>query len=238
MHIDTNRTKQSHEVKKAAPAPRKPRDSVAEGLGEQVSACRKRRQLKVSELARLVGVSPSLISQIERGYSQPSVSTLFALSQALDVPVDTFFVREGKAVDAPPTVSAETGEHWLSPDFEDATEAHGQGGQYRVVRANSRDTINIEGGVRWERLLPNAVPDVDFLEMVCAPGVQSTKDLYRHPGSEMVLVLSGELEITVGFDTYKLSVGDSLHFLSSTPHRYVNPSDEVEARAVTVVLRD
>ena len=48
----------------------------------------------MSELARLVGVSPSLISQIERGQSRPSVSTLFELAEALKVPVDAFFSRE------------------------------------------------------------------------------------------------------------------------------------------------
>ena len=47
--------------------------------------------MRVAELAREVGVTPSLISQIERGMSRPSVSTLFGIAQALDVPVDAFF---------------------------------------------------------------------------------------------------------------------------------------------------
>src|ERR1039457_6236424 len=50
-----------------------------------------RRRKRVVELAREVGVTPSLISQIERGQSRPSVSTLFAMAQALEVPVDAFF---------------------------------------------------------------------------------------------------------------------------------------------------
>ena len=45
----------------------------------------------------MVGVSPSLISQIERGQSQPSVATLFALAESLDVPVDAFFLKEGNS---------------------------------------------------------------------------------------------------------------------------------------------
>src|SRR5215475_11005580 len=72
---------------------RKRRGDATDRVGGQVATYRKERHLKVSELARSVGVSPSLISEIERGQSQPSVSTLFALAEALDVPVDAFFAK-------------------------------------------------------------------------------------------------------------------------------------------------
>ena len=63
-------------------------------IGVRLAAHRAQRGIKVSQLARQIGVSPSLISQIERGQSRPSVSTLFALAEALGVPVDAFF-RDG-----------------------------------------------------------------------------------------------------------------------------------------------
>src|ERR687894_2707593 len=91
------------------------------GLGRRVAGYRTARGLKVSELARAVGVSPSLISQIERQQSQPSVSTLFALAEALDVPVDAFF-EEGHP-GRPPSVDADE--------------------QY-VVRRADRSTIDIQ----------------------------------------------------------------------------------------------
>ena len=50
-------------------------------------------------------------------------------------------------------------------------------------------------------------------------------------------MLSGRFHIYVGFERYELDEGDSIHFPSSFPHRYVNPTDEV-ARAVTVILHD
>jgi quercetin dioxygenase-like cupin family protein len=53
----------------------------------------------------------------------------------------------------------------------------------------------------------------------------------------MVLLLSGRLDIYVGFERHELEPGDSIQFPSSYPHRYVNPMDE-EARAVTVILHD
>jgi quercetin dioxygenase-like cupin family protein len=70
---------------------------------------------------------------------------------------------------------------------------------------------------------------------VYGPHAESNPSLYRHPGMEMVLVLSGRIDIYVAFERYELSPGDSICFPSTTPHRYVNPTDET-ARAVTVIL--
>src|SRR5487761_1861292 len=64
---------------------------LAGGIGRRLAEYRERRGLRVAQFAREIGVSPSLISQIERGQARPSVSTLFAMAQALDVPVDAFF---------------------------------------------------------------------------------------------------------------------------------------------------
>jgi transcriptional regulator with XRE-family HTH domain len=211
---------------------RKRRGDATERVGVQVAAYRKERHLKVSELARAVGVSPSLISQIERGQSQPSVSTLFALAEALDVPVDAFFA---KGADENGTVAEHATRSRTAEPSEASPEA-GAGTRY-VVRRDGRAVIDIEGGVHWERLTPETLPDVEFLELVYAPGAESHSELYRHPGSEMVLVLSGRLDIFVGFERYELGVGDSIHFPSTFPHRYINPGDE-EARAVTVILHD
>jgi transcriptional regulator with XRE-family HTH domain len=198
-----------------------PRDPAL-AIGERLAEHRTRRGVKVSALARQIGVSPSLISQIERGQSRPSVSTLFALAEALNVPVDAFF-RNGEA--APPSAPREP-----------ATPRDGRQDRY-AVRHDERARIDIEGGVRWERLTPAPLDDIEFMELIYAPGAESNSALYRHPGFEMVLVLSGRLEIFVGFESYELGPGDSMAFPSTLPHRYVNPGEET-AHAVTTILRD
>jgi transcriptional regulator with XRE-family HTH domain len=215
------------------PTRKRRRRAAADRVGSRVASYRKERDLKVSELARMVGVSPSLISQIERGQSQPSVSTLFSLAEALAVPVDAFFAED--AAGATAAAPAKAGE---PPAPGTGERPEGQGADVRyVVRRDGRAAIDIEGGVRWERLTPETLPDVDFLELVYPPGSESHSELYRHPGEEMVLVLSGRLDIIVGFERYELATGDSIHFPSTFPHRYINPSEE-EARAVTVILHD
>lgn len=194
-----------------------PGDPV-DGIGRRLATYRAARGIRVSDLARSVGVSPSLVSQIERGQSRPSVSTLFAMAEALALPVDAFF-RE------PPEETPT--EHTPMYPHDD---------RY-VVRRADRAVVDIRGGVRWERLTPTALRDVDFLELVYGPGAESSPTLYQHPGTEMVVVLSGRLDIYLAFECHRLEVGDSMQFSSARPHRYVNPTQQV-TRAITTILHD
>lgn len=224
---------------------------LADGIGRRLAEYREWRGLRVAQFARAIGVSPSLISQIERGQARPSVSTLFAMAQALDVPVDAFFraqerqdvlaagevrsqepgeVTHGQAVGSPGEQAGGAGPRPEHP-------ADGGAENRYVVRRENRPAIDIEGNVRWERLTPRTLPHLDFLELVYGPGAESNQTPYTHPGTEMVLVTSGTLDITVGFERYWLRPGDSMHLPSSMPHRYVNPTGET-TRAVTVILYD
>jgi transcriptional regulator with XRE-family HTH domain len=215
---------------------------------ERLIARRRELGMSMSVLARTIGVSPSMISQIERGQSLPSVETLFALAVALGATVDTFFAD----AERPATVDTFVGdresaaphteEHSaVAPARDQQLPAPSQTDPVRenryLVRRAERAAIDIHGGVRWERLTPDALPDVEFLELIYAPGAQSNEHLYRHPGFEMVVVLEGRFEIHVGFERYELGPGDSMAFASSLPHRYVNPLSET-SRAVTTILRD
>src|SRR3954453_8164354 len=115
--------------------------------GELVAAYRRQRKLKVSQLAREIGVTPSLISQIERGNSRPSVATLFALAEVLDVPVDVFADRDGGA-------EAQLTERQVLPSGP-------SGGEGYVGRRGDRRSIEIDGGVRWELLSPDPSADLE-----------------------------------------------------------------------------
>jgi transcriptional regulator with XRE-family HTH domain len=218
--------------KMAQPAPELPARGPT-GIGQRLAAYRTARGMKVTQLAREVGVSSSLISQIERQQSQPSVSTLFALAEALGVPVDAFFDDAHAGIAREPALAEEP---TVGLQEEPVPDDAGAGDQY-VVRSGERSTLDIEGGIRWERLTPLPLDRMDFLEIVYEPRSESHPQLYRHPGTEMLLVLSGRLDIHIGFRRHELAAGDSMHFPSSLPHRYVNPTDE-ETRAVTVLLHE
>ena len=197
--------------------------------------------LRVADLAGVVGVSTSLISQIERGRSAPSVATLFMLAKALSVPVDDLFEKVSPGASPHvPTASDPSG----PAGNEERAESKGAlppfaslGRRRYLVRRKDRATLDIRGGVQWERLTSSTLGDVEFLELVYSPKAESDAQLYSHPGWEMLVLLSGQLDIHIGFECYELNQGDSMSFPSSRPHRYVNPSGHT-ARAISVILPD
>jgi len=213
-------------------------DDATRRIGEQLAHLRGERDLKISDLARRISVSPSLISQIERGQSRPSVTTLFALAQELKVPVDAFFETQAPPEPASGRAPGRSGtaasaiHTGVWPDRDDGSES----GRY-LLKHGERPTVEIRGGVRWERLTRAALNDLEFMELVYQPGAESDPQLYRHPGLECVLVTENRLDITVGFEVNHVMAGDSIAFPSSLPHRYTNPTDRV-SRAVTAIVHD
>jgi transcriptional regulator with XRE-family HTH domain/mannose-6-phosphate isomerase-like protein (cupin superfamily) len=192
----------------------------AESLGAALRAAREARGLSLRELARQVDVSPSFVSQVELGKANPSVGTLYALVSVLGVSLNELLGGPADAAPDPPP----------SPVAAPATAAGGPGGWPRihqpVVRARERSRVQMSGVV-WERLTADD-PLVDFLHVEYGPGSASCPpdDMVRHGGREYGVIVTGRLEVQVGFETYALEPGDSIHFDSSTPHRLSNPHDE------------
>ena len=85
-------------------------------IGPRIRAERIRREVTIRALARVIGVSPSLISQIETGKSQPSVSTLYAMSSALGLPLEELFNAGDDAAAAAAVSSDITGLRYLDTD--------------------------------------------------------------------------------------------------------------------------
>ncbi|HZD71863.1 MAG TPA: cupin domain-containing protein [Actinomycetes bacterium] len=200
-----------------------------QAIGAHLRAERKRRKMSLRELAGRLGVTPSLISQIETGKSKPSVVTLYGLASELKLSIDDLlFAGDDVQADRPLDTAAASG----SPTG--LTRAPGAAPQRAaqrvdpVQRADRRKVIELESGVRWERLTPSDDPDVDFLYCVYDVGgaSSSTPGLLRHSGREYGLVIRGRLRITLGFDTHILELGDSISFEATTPHRYANAGDE------------
>ncbi len=189
---------------------------MTEAIGGRLRDARTARGLSLRGLAQSLGVSASLISQIETGKTQPSVSTLYAIVSALGVSID-------ELLGVTPTPAPE-------PALEPAPH-----GAPVVQRASENPVIEMENGVRWERL---AVGEgaADALLVTYEPGASSSVEgrLMRHAGVEYAYLLEGELTLQLDFDTHVLRPGDSLHFDSVRPHMYSNRGDAV-ARGVWFV---
>jgi mannose-6-phosphate isomerase-like protein (cupin superfamily)/DNA-binding XRE family transcriptional regulator len=216
------------------------------GLGPRLRLAREERQLSVRELARRIGCSASLISQIERGVSVPSVGVLYSLATELDSSLDHLLFgadpRRPAAAGAVGAAGAPGGgeQTGRGPTPEPSGPAGPGGapiGPGIVQRAGCRNIIDLASGVRWERLTPGADAMTDFLEVVYSPGGHSTDERrpLRHDGREYGLVISGRLQANVGFESYELGPGDSIAFDSSTPHEYLNKTGE-PVHAIWVVV--
>ncbi len=181
-----------------------------EQLGKRLREEREKRGVSLRSLARDVGVSASMISQIETGKAQPSVSTLYAITTALGVPVEDLFTPSAPRTEWSPAVGSLRGDR-LGP----------------LVTPDQRRILELDSGVTWELLGELPHQRVDFLRVTYQPGGTSSSNggLMRHPGSEYGHLLAGELVLTLGFEDIVLRPGDSISFDSTTPHRYRNDGD-------------
>jgi transcriptional regulator with XRE-family HTH domain/quercetin dioxygenase-like cupin family protein len=192
-------------------------------LGPRIREERLAKGISLRALAREVGVSASMISQIETGKAQPSVSTLYAITSALGLSVQTVFEAPLDAGEAP-VVAAGTAPTTV---LEAIGSAHGVR-LGPLVRPAERQVLILDSGVTWERLGVLPQQSVDFLRITYAPGGTSSSDgeLMHHTGSEYGVLLSGELLLTLGFEDILLHPGDAVSFDSTTPHRYRNDGTE------------
>jgi transcriptional regulator with XRE-family HTH domain len=191
-------------------------DRAEVDLGARLRAERVRAGLSLRELARRIGLTPSAISQFETGKSRPSVGTLFEIVELLGVSLDDMLkpALRGHAP-APPARTR-------IPASERLPEADGL---VEVERQVEHVVINLGKGVQWEPL-GRTLANVEFLLLTYHPGSSSSLNgkLTRHKGQEFGYVISGELDVDIGPEVYKVREGDSITFPASVPHRLRNSS--------------
>ena len=231
----------------------------------QIRSARMSNGLSLRELGRRTGVTASLLSQIENGKSDPSVSTLTALVSELGLSLDAMlrpdWARIVNNVNSVDKVNSVNDAHDVidGTQFGDLTgpeglaEADLRGGDPQragrslngslrgrsspVIHPAERRTLDLDSGVVWERLTRSPSELLDTLLVTYQPGATSSSSgkLLRHGGIEHAYLISGELTLKLGFDSFRLEVGDSLEFDGATPHVYCNTGD-VPARGLWFVL--
>ena len=166
-------------------------------VGHRLRELRTERGLSMRALARLSGLSTNALSMIERGKTSPSVSTLYKLSEALEVPITAFFRTE------PPREAI----------------------VFR--KANNRSRVEFQRGLweglGGESFLGRVEPFMLTLE----GGATSGPHGLVHSGHEFVICLKGLLEYEVEDQRFTLQPGDSLLFASKLRHRWRNPDKNV-----------
>jgi len=202
------------------------RQRLRDDLGHRLREAREQKNIGLRELARRLGVSPSLISQIETGKTEPSINTLFAMVSELELSVNEIVFDSEQDAGRSSASTAGRAEGTVTPARAGAPAATEPPGS-PVQRKRNRTSINLESGVGWDRLTAQPDHNVDFLLLRYPPGSESTPgdSLMRHNGMEYGYILSGTLEVSIGFDTYVIGPGDSISFDCTQPHRFATVGD-------------
>lgn len=160
-------------------------------LGSRINEVRLQRRMSLREVGSYADVSASFLSQVERGQSGASVSTLMRIAAALGVSMSDLF-----APDAPPRAS--------------------------LVRREDRPVIDAGAGFRKTLVSQRPIRHIEACIGEFEPG-GSTGEPYTHGDSqEIILVLRGEISVTLDSRFFELSQGDSLEYQTSVPHGITN----------------
>jgi transcriptional regulator with XRE-family HTH domain len=208
-----------------------------EMLGSRLADGRRASSLSQREVARRVGVSASLISQIETGKVQPSVATLMAIVNVLNLSIDEMLNVAGYTLPAVERGTIDPSELSPSPPPLETRPAPDSARRSVVQPRADRARIELDTGVTWERLTAQSDPDVDFILVTYPPGASSSvgDQLLTHAGKEYWYVVSGELTVKVVFDEYTARANDSLSFDCTLPHQFRNEGDVPMVAVVTIV---
>lgn len=169
------------------------RDNQLEvAIGSQVRQYRQDLRMTVAEVAKGAGLSPGMLSKIENGMTSPSLATLKALSNTLNVPVTSFFRKYEDQRDA---IYVPQGQGLV-------IERRGSraGHEYRLLGHTIGKRINVE---------PYLITLTEESEIF---------PLFQHAGVEFIYVLEGEMTYRHGGQTFELAPGDSLFFDSDVAH--------------------
>jgi transcriptional regulator with XRE-family HTH domain len=186
------------------PSPRS-EDETEASIGRRLAELRKEHRYSIRALARRAAVSASLISDVERGRVEPSISTLKRLADALGTTLTYFFSdpsqSNGRVVRA--------SERRLLPGRPGASIGDRRSGMQA-------------SGIRFELASPTEAETIEAIFGRYEVGASMGDEPVTHEGEEWGMVLTGRLKVWVGDEIHFLDPGDSIWFPSTIPHRMEN----------------
>jgi transcriptional regulator with XRE-family HTH domain len=164
-------------------------------IGSKIRSLRLKKKMGLVELGRHTGLSPALLSKIERGRLFPTLPTLLRIALVFSVDLEFFFagarekpvlavVRKAERVRLPEKAAGDSAYRFESLDYPVAER------RFNAYYA-------------------------DFL-----PVARAALRRHDHPGVELIYVLQGTLIVHLGEDEHALEAGDSMYFDATVPHGY------------------
>ncbi|MDT8900802.1 helix-turn-helix domain-containing protein [Anaeroselena agilis] len=170
-------------------------ENLSAVIGANLAEIRKQRGLSLEKVSELSGVSKAMVSQIERGESNPTVATLWKIALGLKIAFSELITEK-----RPPVVVVRSAD--IPPMIDDAA-------GLKII-----PLFPFEQGHHFEICL-----------VTLEPSASHASDPHATHTEEYIFVIEGAIEITIGGDAYRLGTGDALHTHADKPHFYRNLSD-------------
>ncbi|ARN75243.1 helix-turn-helix domain-containing protein [Oceanicoccus sagamiensis] len=178
--------------KNSNPAPTP--DETSQVLCSRVTELRKKNKLTLEQLATASGVSRSMLSQIERGQANPTLTVTFRIAQAFGISI-------GELVDQP----------WAASPIE---VVHGDDAS-NLFRSDDECQIRTLSPLHMEK-------NIEFYELRIAPKARLASAPHYEGTKELLTVASGSARVIAGDTDCNLSEGDSAHYRADLQHTIEN----------------
>lgn len=183
--------------------------AVSSQLGKTVHRMRKAYNLSLSELSEQSGVAKSIISQIERNETNPTLTTIWRLAQALDVSIE----RVLQAADDDPFI-----------------ERTSRGDTPILVSEDGRCRLAIIGWIK-------TVDWLQWYDVQADPGGQLESEAHQRGSVECLSVSEGELWVEVAGAVERARAGETLRYRCDRPHTIINRGETMARATMVCILR-
>lgn len=166
-------------------------------IAENLKRLRNQRNLSLGQLSQLSEVSKVMLSQIEKGESNPTINTIWKIAAGLNVPYTSLLEQQEKDT------------YVLKKS--DAVSQITDDGQYRVYCYYSNSPHR----------------NFELFQMELDTGCSYTSDGHIEKSEEYLMVLEGELTLEVDNKTFILNADDAINFTASGKHVYLNSGNDI-----------
>ncbi|WP_066497736.1 helix-turn-helix domain-containing protein [Abyssisolibacter fermentans] len=165
-------------------------------IGSKIQEFRMSKNLTIKDLAQKSGITSSMLSQIEKKQTNPSINTLKQISIALEVPLFFFFMGD------------EEKEHKI---------VH--------PNNRKRIGFPDQNEFKYELLTPDTNGTIEFCLMTIPPNNIHPNDI-SHIGEEVAYIMYGEVSLYLDSVEYIMCKGDSIRIKANVKHKWINSSND------------
>lgn len=167
-------------------------------LGERLKTIRDKRNLNLSDVSELTGISKAMLSKIERGESVPTITTVWKIANGLKITLTS--------------LAGETDDPYIIKDISKMTPLIDEGGLFKLYNIFP--------------FSPFVGIQVFYGVFKAGYHYQPSMFIHESSGKEYCIVFKGELDVVIGSKTYHLEEGSGIDFDSQEEHGYINQGKE------------